>query len=99
MYERFWSQFKRLVQTRLRLVMTGTLIDASHVRPSIVPALRHWFEKPDDTEAGTSRSSSVVMSRAYVMLTPYLWKSSASMPHSVSSVFSGRRFLLPSVLA
>ena len=29
----------------------GTLSDTSHVRPSIVPAFCHWFEKPDDTEA------------------------------------------------
>ena len=39
------------------------------------------------------------MSRAYVTFTPYLWKSSASTPYSVSSVFSGRRFLLPRVFA
>src|SRR4051812_32423509 len=67
MYVRFWSQFTRLVQTRRRVLSSGTLSESSHVRPSIVPAFCHWLEKPEATGSGTSRSSSVVMSRAYVI--------------------------------
>src|SRR5215207_5011343 len=62
MYERVWSQFMRLVQMRLRRAMMGTLIDASHVRPSIVPAFFHCDPNPEETDGGTCKIWSVTMS-------------------------------------
>src|SRR5688500_6095598 len=94
-----WSQPMRDDHTMSRRVSSGMLSATSHVLPSSVPAFFHWLAKPEDTDGGTWMIWSSVTARARVIDTPYLLNSSASMPNSVSVVYSGLRSLLPRFVA